>query len=204
MRTLCLVLVGVVVGWAASGVDLSREAAGQDSSTPTPGAERSIRRERDGVLRRRGLLPPRETAAPAPGTDAPRYDPNANAEPRPDVPPSFDPRQGPSLGMEELAEPSAEPARNAVSSPGVLGRYQVSAYGSPNGHGCYIVDTMTGRTWHVSNGQPPQVVSEALSPLGVHSAMAVPASTYDTPALLSPPSVVPQPSTTEPTPAAAD
>lgn len=44
----------------------------------------------------------------------------------------------------------------------LVGRFQATAYGSPNGHGCYIVDTMTGRTLHVANGQQPQVVTETL------------------------------------------
>jgi hypothetical protein len=207
MRTLALLFLGVVVGWAAAGVDWSREAVGQDSSTPTAGAERSIRRERDGVLRRRGLLPPRETAAPTPGTDAPPYDPNGSAEPKPYVPPGFDSQPGPTLGMEELGEPIAEPTRGAVPLPGLLGRYQVSAYGSPSGHGCYIVDTMTGRTWHINNGQPPQVVAEALTPQAAQPAMPVPATTDNSPALLIAPTqstIVPQPSTTEPTPDAAE
>jgi hypothetical protein len=30
MRTLCLILLGVVVGWAASGVDWTRDAVGQE------------------------------------------------------------------------------------------------------------------------------------------------------------------------------
>jgi hypothetical protein len=206
MRTLSLLLVGVVIGWAASGVDWSREAVGQESPPPTAGAERSIRRERDGVLRRRGLLPSRETAAPTPGTDAPPYDPNADAEPRPYVPPGFDSQPGPTLGMEELGEPIAAPTRGAVPSPGLLGRYQVSAYGSPSGHGCYIVDTITGRTWHVNNGQPPQVVADALSPQTAQPAMPATATTDNSPALLiapTQPTIVSQPSTNEPTPAVA-
>jgi hypothetical protein len=31
MRTACLLLVGVIVGWAASGVDWSRDAVGQEA-----------------------------------------------------------------------------------------------------------------------------------------------------------------------------
>jgi hypothetical protein len=207
MRTFSLLLVGVVIGWAASGVDWSREAVGQESPPPTAGAERSNRRERDGVLRRRGLLPSRETAAPTPGTDAPPYDPNSSAEPRPYVPPGFDAQPSPALGMEELGEPIVEPTRGAVPLPGLLGRYQVSAYGSPSGHGCYIVDTITGRTWHVNNGQPPQVVADALSPQTAQPAMPAPATTDNSPALLIAPTqspIVPQPATNEPTPAAAD
>ena len=207
MRTFSLLLVGVVIGWAASGVDWSREAVGQEPTPPTAGAERSIRRERDGVLRRRGLLPPRQSAAPTPGTEAPPYDPNADAEPRPYVPPGVDSQPGPVIGMEELSEPIAEPTRGGVPSPGLLGRYQISAYGSPSGHGCYIVDTMTGRTWHISNGQPPQNVAEALTPQAAQPAMPIPATTGNSPALLiapTQPPIVPQPATNEPTPAAAE
>jgi hypothetical protein len=37
MRTLALLFLGVVVGWAASGVDWSREAVGQDAArNPEP------------------------------------------------------------------------------------------------------------------------------------------------------------------------
>ena len=54
-----------------------------------------------------------------------------------------------------------------VPSNGVLPtpRYQVSAYAGPKyqgmGHGCYVVDTVTGELWHVrEGGQPGKVVSE--------------------------------------------
>lgn len=202
MRTLNLLLVGIVVGWAASGVGWSREAVGQDSAAPTADAERSIRRERGGALRRRGLLPPRETAAPTRATDAPPYDPNSNGEPKPYVPPGVDSQQGSSFGMEELGEPIAEPTRATVSSPSLLGRYQVSAYGSPSGHGCYVVDTMTGQTWHVANGQPPQVVASGLTPYAPQPAAPTPSPMLTPPPILSAPntpSAVPRP-----TPDAAD
>ena len=173
MRTIALLFLGVVFGWAASGVDWSREAFAQEA--PRRGAERSIRRERDGALRRR-VLPPRETGAPTPVTEAPAFNPNSNVEPGPYVSPS------PSPGMEELAEPIVEPTHTAVSSPALPGRFQVSAYGSANGHGCYVVDTATGQTWHIANGQPPQVVASGLTPYAPQPA---------TPA----PTVIPQPST---------
>lgn len=39
------------------------------------------------------------------------------------------------------------------------GRYQVSSYGAMNQNGpitgCYVVDTETGRVWHVSNNSSP-------------------------------------------------
>lgn len=40
MRTFCLVLVGVVIGWAASGVDWSGEATGNGTVTDSQLAER--------------------------------------------------------------------------------------------------------------------------------------------------------------------
>jgi hypothetical protein len=42
----------------------------------------------------------------------------------------------------------------------LFGRFQVSAYGSPSGTGCYIIDTMTGRTWRVREGEPPELAGE--------------------------------------------
>jgi hypothetical protein len=33
MRTLCLIIAGVVVGWAASGVDWTRDAVGQEQTS---------------------------------------------------------------------------------------------------------------------------------------------------------------------------
>jgi hypothetical protein len=166
MKPLGLLLVGIVVGWAAPGVDWSCEAVGQESSPPAAGAERSIRRG-EGVLRRRGLLPQREAASPTPTSDAPAFTPGSEAEPMPYVPPGFDAQQKPSIDTlpigEAIAGPIIAPAQSSSPAANPTGRYQVSAYGNPNGHGCYIVDTVTGRTWHVSNGQAPQVVTESLS-----------------------------------------
>ena len=158
MKPFALLIVGVVVGWAASGVDWTREALGQDP--PSAGSERSIRRERDGVLRRRGLLPSREDASPTPDTEAPAFNPNTTGEPMPYVPPGFDASRGPSLHVEPISSPTP-----SATTHGPLGRYQVSAYGWPGGHGCYIVDTLTGKTWHAVNGQRTEVVNEALDTL---------------------------------------
>jgi len=46
---------------------------------------------------------------------------------------------------------------------GLVGRFQATAYGSPSGHGCYVVDTMTGKTWHVAPGIGRQLITEALA-----------------------------------------
>ena len=58
----------------------------------------------------------------------------------------------------------AQPAA-AAGAP----RYQVSAFAGPSGarqggfgHGCYIVDTLTGELWHAQLGQQPQKVSDKL------------------------------------------
>jgi hypothetical protein len=52
----------------------------------------------------------------------------------------------------------------ATGSP--QGRYQISAYGSatPGGvhHGCYIVDTQTGKVWHALSGGVPEKVADKL------------------------------------------
>lgn len=189
MRTIALLFLGVVVGWAASGVDWSREAVAQEA--PRRGAERSIRRERDGALRRR-VLPSRDAEASTPATEAPPYDPNSSVAPGPFATP------GPSSRMEELAEPIVEPMHAAVSLPPLPGRFQVSAYGSPSGHGCYVVDTATGQTWHIANGQPPEVVAAGLIP---HAPQ--PVAPLSPPPMLTPPAfsapsaptVIPQPST---------
>lgn len=195
MRTIALLFLGVIIGWAASGVDWSREAFAQEA--PRRGAERSIRRERDGALRRR-VLPPREAETPTPATDAPPYDPNSSVAPGPYATP------GPSSGMEELAEPIVEPTHAALSSPSLPGRFQVSAYGSASGHGCYVVDTATGQTWHIANGQPPEVVAVGLTPHAPQPAPRAPAPLLSPPPILtsppalsapSAPTVIPQPST---------
>lgn len=57
MKPLALVLVGIALGWAASGVDWSRDAVGQERQLPTTNAEASIVAER--------LAPP-EAVASAP------------------------------------------------------------------------------------------------------------------------------------------
>jgi len=189
MRPIALLFLGVIVGWTASGVDWSREAFAQEA--PRRGAERSIRREREGALRRR-VLPSREAETPTPATEAPPFDPNTNVEPGPSLSP------GPSPGMEELAEPIVEPTHAAVSSPALPGRFQVSAYGAANGHGCYVVDTATGQTWHIANGQPPQVVASGLTPYAPQPAPPAPAPLLSPPPILTPPNaptIIPQPST---------
>jgi hypothetical protein len=73
MKPLCFVLVGVVVGWTASGVDWTHNAVGQ-------------------------------------------------------------PGHGP------LSDGSAETLEVKLDSPPAAGSFQVSAYETSSGHGCYVVD----------------------------------------------------------------
>jgi hypothetical protein len=58
--------------------------------------------------------------------------------------------------------------RRADAQPPAAGppRYQVSAYAGPSGqgfgHGCYIIDTVTGELWKAQLGQQPQKVGEKI------------------------------------------
>jgi hypothetical protein len=132
MRTLCLVLVGVVVGWAASGVDWSRDAVGQ---------EQIIDAARSALPTLSATTQPK-LADPEP---TPEWNNGANDQ-----------------TIVTWPAPAARAAQIAPQ-PNLVGRFQATAYGSPSGHGCYIVDTMTGKTWHVAHGQQPQAVTEALN-----------------------------------------
>ena len=141
MRVLALLIVGVVVGWAASGVDWSRDVRAQDALIDAP--------------------------------------PSTLQQDVPDAPPQPTYRAAPADGN---LDPSIQGPRHTevMSQPSLVGRFQATAYGSPNGHGCYVVDTMTGKTWHVANGQQRQVVTEAL---GIQAG----------PILTTAPSILPRP-----------
>jgi hypothetical protein len=47
-----------------------------------------------------------------------------------------------------------------------LSRFQISAFAGQAGehvhHGCYVVDTTTGKVWHVRSGGKPEIVAETL------------------------------------------
>jgi hypothetical protein len=153
MRTLCLLIVGVVVGWAASGVDWSRDVVGEES-----------------------IIDAARSATPITATTQPTLT---------QVPVNRKNSQGISVTTWE------QRPLQVASQPNLVGRFQTSAYGSPSGHGCYIVDTMTGRTWHVANGQPPQVVAEALS--GQAAQQQQQQQRYEYPSPVPTPSVTPMP-----------
>ncbi|MBL9164835.1 MAG: hypothetical protein JNL18_19055 [Planctomycetaceae bacterium] len=91
----------------------------------------------------------------------------------------------------------------AIAHPpvaGLVGRFQASAYGSPSGHGCYVVDTMTGKTWHVANGQQPQVAAEAFVQQTDQPGRPVPARHLQQATSWSPPQQYAEPIGPSPTP----
>ena len=137
MRTFALLIVGVVVGWAASGVDWSRDVLAQEASKST-----------DGVLTFEL-------------SDTPVDVPASNSVPRSaGNPDDLDPLRRPTM---KFSEPLFDSAPVVNDDQGKIGRFQASAYGSPNGHGCYIVDTTTGETWHVASGEGRPATPEALN-----------------------------------------
>jgi hypothetical protein len=108
MRTLCLLIVGVIVGWAAAGVDWTPDAIGHDALNPTVGG-------------------------------APPADP-------------------PGAFVVESLRPSTP--HNAIS------RYRISAFAleSQSIFGAYIVDTVTGTTWHVLRNNAPVLIGDLPQP----------------------------------------
>ena len=186
MRTIALLMVGAAIGWTASGVDWTRTAVAQDAAigdapalqpeviapagaapqaaaAPAPGEERSIRRQRDGVLRRRGILPSREAApAASDASEAPAFSPGgavpASAEAMPAGIPGAE--VAPPLGgLDAVPGPALLPAGNAPSS---RGRYQLSAFNTSSTYGYYVLDTVTGRVWIGLQGSAPRLVVEKL------------------------------------------
>lgn len=104
MKTFCLLLVGVVVGWVASGVDWSREAVGQEAArNPAPS-----------------------------GIEA----------------------AGPEL-KRKIGEWTKE-----VAEYSQINRYQISAYAAQSNNGAYVVDTTTGKVWHVGSAGVVVITSE--------------------------------------------
>lgn len=100
MKALALLFLGVVVGWAVSGVDWTRDAVGQEGSTLTE-----------------NLTPPEAVA-----------------------------------GV-ETAQLEIHPFLTQFS-----GRYQIFA----DAGGCYRVDTVTGKVWHITLHMKPRVVADAV------------------------------------------
>lgn len=69
-------------------------------------------------------------------------------------------------GSGVLAQTAAQPERAKepmITRGGEMPRYQVSAYGTSSGNGCYIIDTTTGETWHADQFNPAKKVSDKLA-----------------------------------------
>ncbi len=184
MRAFALLVVGVVVGWVASG-EWSLEAVGDESIVDAARASGSLTATTQANL--------------------------ANAEPSPQW--NSVPANGPRRVWETQMEIDANGQQRPVTlsrlvnadgtivpetPQGLVGRFQATAYGSPSGHGCYVVDTMSGKTWHVSPGIGRQLMSEALVQPAAQAATPVPtaaygASTYSAPSLLGPQSQTGEP-----------
>ena len=206
MRTLALLFLGVVVGWAASGVDWSREAVGEGKVVigSAPLSDDHLVPDSSLSNRNTALI-----ADPVPGISPEPTGPRGNADwnqqhdgiwPRPvwETRMQFDANgQQHPVKVSRLVNADGS---IAPETPALVGRFQASAYGSPNGHGCFVVDTMTGKTWHVANAQQPQVVTEALSQKPTRNDWLIP--DHQTPAgfNVAPPGL-PQKSNVVPTPA---
>lgn len=65
MRSFCLLLVGVVVGWAASGFDWTRDAVGQDAPALAPQPAEDLQRRVDEIQRSNREAAQRPSAADA-------------------------------------------------------------------------------------------------------------------------------------------
>ena len=242
MKPFTLLVVGVVVGWAASGVDWTCSAEGDElsndlvASAASPNPADALEVPASDNPRRPRQWPRRvfETrmAKDANGNLHPITESrlvNADGSIYPETPVAQQPPYAPPANDQINA--TAMSRLPAPIRAGLVGRFQASAYGSPSGHGCYVIDTMTGRTWHVANGQPPQVVACVGAQPAVTSDPAyvpTPSMNHPEPMVTPPPSytesmpglgtvnrpatqrnVVPvptptQPSTTEPAPDAAD
>ena len=206
MKSLCLLVVGAVVGWAVSGVDWSREAVGEEASKTASKSTDGVltfelsdkpvdRPVADGVQQNPGnpddLDPFRQPAMKfsEPLIDAP---PSTLQQDVPDAPPQptvravpANPRkadgifqEGPNPRQRSVSYDHIKPAETSGGQPhsspptdvverrvtdgngrtmailenriqqhstpsGLVGRFQATAYGSPNGHGCFVVETVT-------------------------------------------------------------
>lgn len=151
MRTFALLFLGVIVGWAVSGVDWSRTAVGEESIIAAGRASGLLNATTDAKI---------ADPEPAPQWNSiPTNGPRRVWETRMEVDAN---------GQQHLVKVSRLVNADGTIVPetpqGLIGRFQATAYGSPSGHGCYIVDTMTGKTWHVASGVGRQTMTEGLLP----------------------------------------
>ena len=134
MRTFCFILVGVVVGWAASGVDWTRDAVGQDTQLD-PGPLYDGRAETITVK-----LSPTPSSGEHTGQQEPGH-PNS-AEGTTAVTPQ--------KGLVDLL--------GAAQMSAGIGRYNLKVAGS----GYYVIDSLTGRVWHGTGANRPQLIAAEL------------------------------------------
>jgi hypothetical protein len=158
MRTFCLLLVGAVVGWAASGIDWTGRAFAEEEvkETVPPLPHDPLVPEASLPKSDKSLLAD-EPTAPV-GAIRTRFIEErivADADGRKRI-----------VREERLVAPGCPQCQGAGSA----GRYQATAYGATNAHGCYIVDTASGQVFHSANGQPPIAVGYPLSSYGAVAA----------------------------------
>jgi len=71
-------------------------------------------------------------------------------------------------GTGALAQPANQPERGKepmITRTAPMPHYAISAYGTSNASGCYIIDTTTGETWHADTySERTKKVVEKLAP----------------------------------------
>lgn len=202
MRTFALLFLGVVIGWVASA-EWSVEAVGLEADSITGKPINSF-----GV--------PELSSNRAQIVDAARASESLEATTQAKIEPQWNsaPNDGPRRVFETRMEVDANGQQRPVTvsrlvnadgsivpemPQGLVGRFQATAYGSPSGHGCFVVDTMTGKTWHVAPGVSRQLMSDALIQPSSQAPVTTPvptqaygAAAYGAP-LAAPPSQSPEP-----------
>lgn len=153
MRTLCLVLVGVVIGWAASGVDWTRGAVGEeiDPITGKPILQYSgLAAQPDAVLMFDSPKPASiaaEGGQSGTGQQAP-FERSAEAA-------TTTVTEGviPAPPQKGLADWLGEAQKSAG-----IGRYNLKVAGS----GYYVIDSLAGRVWYGTVPNAPQLIAAEL------------------------------------------
>lgn len=148
MRPIALLLVGLAIGWVVASIEWTPDALAQENILRTPDARDQI-------------IPPRPADPLMPEASLPKRNLDLLNAPRNSAQePAEQSRKA------EAARKLVEGVQSAAATPAPpSGRFQISAYGTPHGHGCYAIDTATGATWHIGNDQPPEQLTDRLPPL---------------------------------------